>query len=277
MKYEDIKCDLMDSILTIKLNRPEFLNAWTHKMERELKDAMNRASSSSEVRAIVLTGEGRGFCAGADMSLLNDVQESQSSSDSSRQTDSFSRIENSLDLPPDFANRYSYFPSVTKPIIAAINGPCAGLGMIMAMYSDVRFSSESAKFTTAFSRRGLIAEHGISWMLPKVVGFAAVLELLISARKFDSKESLRLGFVSEVFPDDTFMQKVNEYAVDLARNVSPRSIRIIKSQLYAAQFQDLTGAIETGNSEMLKSFESEDFAEGVAHFIEKRSAKFSGQ
>ena len=107
--------------------------------------------------------------------------------------------------------------------------------------------------------------------------FCSCLRATISARKFDSQESLRLGFVSEVFPDDTFMQKVNEYAVDLARNVSPRSIRVIKSQLYAAQFQSLTGAIETGNSEMLKSFESEDFAEGVAHFIEKRSAKFSGQ
>ena len=277
MTYDEIKYEVAGKIATVTLNRPQQLNAWTHKMEDEVHHAMTKANQDNAVAVIILTGEGRGFCAGADMSLLNDVQESQSSSDSSRQNDSFSRIENSLDLPPDFANRYSYFPSVTKPIIAAINGPCAGLGMIMAMYSDVRFSSESAKFTTAFSRRGLIAEHGISWMLPKVVGFAAALELLISARKFDSQEGLRLGFVSKVFPDDTFMQKVNEYAVDLARNVSPRSIRVIKSQLYAAQFQSLTGAIETGNSEMLKSFESEDFAEGVAHFIEKRSSKFSGQ
>lgn len=276
MEYKEIKYDIDDRILTITLNRPDFLNAWTLTMERELRDAMSRAALSEEVRVIVITGEGRGFCAGADMSLLNDVREADPTDNQDRGTVDYKALEGGLDLPPDYALRYSYFPSVPKPIIAAINGPCAGLGLIMAMYSDIRFSSESAKFTTAFARRGLIAEHGISWMLPKIIGFSAALELLLSARKFDSRESLSIGFVSEVFPDDVFLHRVYDYANDLANNVSPRSMRVMKEQIFKAQFQDLSGAIDKANAEMLDSFESEDFAEGVAHFVEKRPAKFSG-
>ena len=277
MEYSDIKCEVANNILTIKLNRPDSLNAWTRLMEKELRDAMNNAARSSDIRVIVLTGEGRGFCAGADMSLLNDVRESDSEVAQRPENTNFKAIENSLDLPADFSLGYSYFPSVPKPIIAAINGPCAGLGLIMAMYSDIRFSSASAKFTTAFSRRGLIAEHGISWMLPKIVGFSGALELLISGRKFDAEECLRLGFITDIFPDDRFFEKIYDYAEDLAKNVSPRSIRVMKEQLYKAQFQDLNSAIEKANLEMLGSFESEDFSEGVAHFVEKRAAKFSGK
>ena len=277
MEYKEIKYGVADRILTITLNRPDFLNAWTLTMERELRDAMSRAVVSEEVRVIVVTGEGRGFCAGADMSLLNEVRQADSNESQNRDTEEYKCLEDGLDLPPDFSQRYSYFPSVSKPIIAAINGPCAGLGLIMAMYSDVRFSSESAKFTTAFARRGLIAEHGISWMLPKIIGFSSALELLLSARKFDSKDALRIGFVSEVFPDDVFLDKVYGYASDLASNVSPRSMRVMKEQVFKAQFQDLNSAIVNANIEMLNSFESEDFSEGVAHFLEKRSAKFSGR
>ena len=276
MEYTDIKSNIDEHVLTIKLNRPDFLNAWTLKMESELHDAMTFATRSTDVRVIVLTGEGRGFCAGADMSLLSGVRDTDEAGRETDEEPGNLPLAGGLSLPPDFSRRYSYFPKVPKPIIAAINGPCAGLGLIMAMYCDIRFASDSAKFTTAFARRGLIAEHGISWMLPKIVGFSAALELLLSSRKFLASEAFELGFVSAVFPEEAFLTKVYDYAADLANNVSPRSIRVMKEQLFNAQFESLDEAINKANYEMLASFKSEDFSEGVSHFIEKRSAKFTG-
>ena len=156
MAYEQILYDASDGIATITLNRPDKLNAWTGTMEQEVREAVYAAEANSEVRVIVLTGAGRGFCAGADMAGL-------SATASSTQTRSLGEARERMqgDAPrregirTDFAEKYSYFPSVQKPIIAAINGACAGLGLVMALYSDLRFASDKAKFTTAFARRGL--------------------------------------------------------------------------------------------------------------------------
>src|SRR5262249_35167028 len=140
---------------------------------------------------------------------------------------------------PDFQKTYSYFPTVPKPVIAALNGPTVGLGLVAALYCDLRFASEQAKFSTAFSRRGLIAGHGISWMLPRLVGIANALDLLFSARTVDAAEALRMGLVSRVLPQESFMQGVHAYAVELATMSSPRSLRIMKKQVYDALFQTL--------------------------------------
>jgi enoyl-CoA hydratase/carnithine racemase len=266
-------------VATITLNRPEALNAWTRTMESEVHRAMTEASHDDAVRAVILTGAGRGFCAGADMGNLNSIQQGAASggrtSDSVRAVNN--AIEDGLDLPADFAMRYTYFPTVPKPIIAAINGPAAGLGLIMALYCDVRFAADAAVFTTAFSRRGLIAEHGISWMLPKLVGHANALDLLLSARKFSAAEALQMGLVNQVFPMTSFMDEVRAYADDMATMVSPRSIRVMKRQVYAALMQPLEHAVLVANSEMPASFESEDFKEGVAHFVERRAPNFTGR
>jgi enoyl-CoA hydratase/carnithine racemase len=177
----------------------------------------------------------------------------------------------------DFQKTYSYFPAVGKPIIAAINGPVAGLGLVMALYCDLRFASDQAKLSTAFARRGLIAEHGISWMLPRLVGIANALDLLFSARSVDAAEALRMGLVNRVLPQDGFMDGVRAYAAELANLVSPRSLRVMKRQVYDACFQTLGEAIDSANEEMLKSFKCQDFKEGVAHFLEKRAPAFTGQ
>jgi enoyl-CoA hydratase/carnithine racemase len=166
---------------------------------------------------------------------------------------------------------------VQKPIIGAINGPAAGLGMVMALYTDIRLASESAMFTTAFSRRGLIAEHGISWMLPQLIGPQGAMDLLLSARKVTAPEALRLSLVAQVFPEASFQDEVRAYATELATLTSPRSMRVMKSQLYKALFQSLGEATESANEEMTGSFESEDFREGVAHFLEKRAPAFTGR
>ena len=275
MNYNEIEITRDDGIATVTLNRPDKLNAWTRTMEAEIRTAMTTLSEDQEVRVIVLTGAGRGFCAGADMELLNDTQASGSTGDVA---DVYpGGIDGGLELPSDFHMRYSYFPTVPKPIIAAINGPAAGLGLIMALYCDVRMAARCAVFTTAFSRRGLIAEHGISWLLPALVGHGHALDLLLSARKVTATEALAMGLVNQVHDDETFMERVYAYAREMAELVSPRSIRVMKAQVYRATLQSLEQSIHVANAEMPGSFVSEDFKEGVEHFIEKRAPRFSGR
>lgn len=276
MSYNDILYTVEQRVATITLNRPDRLNAWTAVMEGEVRAAMNEASNDDDVRVIVLTGAGRGFCAGADMNLLSDVT---AAGGDTRPPEPYRRggVEGGLDLPPDFHLRYTYFPTVPKPIIAAINGPAAGLGLIMALYCDVRMAADNAVFTTAFSRRGLIAEHGISWLLPALVGHANALDLLLSARKVRADEALSMGLVNQVHPAAGLMDAVHDYAREMADLVSPRSIRVMKEQVYRATLQSLEEATLTANAEMPGSFASADFKEGVAHFVEQRAPKFEGR
>ena len=180
-------------------------------------------------------------------------------------------------MRPDFQKKYSYFPSIQKPVIAAVNGPAVGLGFIISLYCDLRFASDAARFGTAFAKRGLIAEYGLAWMLPRLIGPANALDMLFSARLVDANEALRMGLVNRVFPQDSFMESVYAYAKELANNVSPRSMRVIKEQVYNAMFQTLSEAFETSEQEMVKSLQCEDFKEGVAHFLEKRAPAFTGQ
>ncbi|MGE3317655.1 MAG: enoyl-CoA hydratase-related protein, partial [Planctomycetaceae bacterium] len=254
------------------------LNAWTPQMELEIYDAAVKADRDDAVKVIIVTGAGRGFCAGADMEVLSWV--------TSVDWKNYNREEQRekicppRDVPgalPDFSKTYSYFPALSKPTIAAINGPAVGLGLVFTLYCDIRIASEQARFGTAFARRGLIAEHGLSWMLPRLVGVSNALDLLYSARMIDSAEALRQGLVSQVVPNDDLIDTVRNYAGELAANVSPRSMRVIKRQVYGALFQTLGEAIEDANDEMFESFGSSDFREGVAHFLEKRPPKFSGK
>lgn len=278
MSYEQILYDTQDGIATITLNRPERLNAWTNVLEQEVRHAMSEATTDAAVRAIILTGAGRGFCAGADMSLLNAVRERSETSSTTESPAAFpGPVPGGLDLPQAFSYRYAYFPTVPKPIIAAINGPVAGLGLILSLYADLRFASDTAVFTTAFSRRGLIAEHGVDWILPRVVGLPNALDLMLSARKITAQEALHMGLVNRLYPADSFMSEVRDYALELATMVSPRSMRVMKSQLFRAQDVDFATSLQAGLTEMSASFSSEDFKEGVAHFVEKRRPEFSGK
>lgn len=270
--------NVSERVATITLNRPDKLNAWTAVMDQEVRAAIYEAESDSDVRAIILTGAGRGFCAGADMSLLGAI--AQEGLEGYRGPESFLRNTSNgerKDVRPDFQKKYSYFPSIQKPVIAAVNGPAVGLGFILTLYCDLRFAAEGARFGTAFAKRGLIAEYGLAWMLPRLIGPANALDMLFSARLVDANEALRMGLVNRVFPQDGFMEGVNAYARELANNVSPRSLGIIKTQVYNAMFQTLGEAFETAEQEMVKSLQCEDFKEGVAHFVEKRPPVFTGR
>jgi enoyl-CoA hydratase/carnithine racemase len=295
MPYQEILCSVANRVVTITLNRPDKLNAWTAVMEREVRSAMENAERDDEVRVIVLTGAGRGFCAGADMSLLSAVAEhgfagqgedgrreteravDQNHDDRSHDTSLFAEVVGRNRVPPDFQKRYSYFPAIEKPVIAAINGPVVGLGLVITLYCDLRLASDAARFSTTFARRGLVAEYGMAWMLPRIVGIANALDLLFSARTIDAAEALRIGLVNRILPQESFLEKVHEHAVELASTVSPRSLRIIKRQVYEAMFQPLSEAFDISVNEMMASFRTEDFKEGVAHFVEKRPPAFTGR
>jgi enoyl-CoA hydratase/carnithine racemase len=277
MPSQETLYNVADRVATITLNRPDKLNAWTAVMEGEVRAAIGEAERDNDVRVIVLTGAGRGFCAGADISLLSSVAEQGLDKKRRALALKNTSVRKLKGVRPDFQRKYSYFPAVGKPVIAAINGPVVGLGLVIALYCDLRFASDTARFGTAFARRGLIAEYGMAWMLPRLVGIPNALDLLFSARIIDAAEALRMGLVNQVHPQEVFSDKVREYARDMASGVSPRSMRVIKRQVYDAMFQTLAETFEISEREMIASLLSEDFKEGVAHFLEKRAPNFQGK
>jgi enoyl-CoA hydratase/carnithine racemase len=268
--YQHILYEVSEKIATITLHRPDRMNAWTPIMERDVRHAMEAAAADDNVRVIVLTGSGRAFCAGADMEALEGLD-----------PDDIRRAQNlppfDMNRRPDWQTRYAYYPSIPKPVIGMLNGATAGIGLVHALYCDLRFAADNAVFTTAFARRGLIAEHGISWMLPRIVGHAHALDLLMSARRVQGDEALRIGLVNRLYPPEQLREQTYAYARDLADFVSPSAIAVIKRQLYEVPFQTLAEATIDANREMVVALRGSDFREGVASFMEKRPPRFTGK
>ncbi len=272
--YEDILYAVEDPVATITLNRPQALNAWTQRMAREMRDAVGRAERDPAVVGIVITGAGRGFCAGADMNDLSAL----SNVDQEAAAQPFAEP----DAPPpgdpswgdDLRGTYTYLLSVPKPIIAAINGPVAGMGVPIALACDLRFMSESAVLTTSFAQRGLVAEWGLSWLLTRLVGPSHALDLLFSARRVDGAEAFRLGLVNRTVPADQTLTAAQDYVRELARGSSPASMAIMKRQVYTELHAGLGVAERHAIELMLESFGRPDFKEGVASFLERRDPQF---
>ncbi len=278
-RYEQITVELADRITTITLNRPERLNAWTARMAAELREAIVGAGHDPGCRCIVITGAGRGFCAGADMGGLQDTASSGSSSQPAQAGMAETRFDAppGLDLGDDYPGRFGYFYQCPKPIIAAINGPCAGIGLVMTLYADLRYANEDARFTTAFAARGLIAEHGIAWLLPRLIGEANALDLLLTSRKFSGAQAQAMGLVNAAVSGDQLAQTVSQVATTLANDVSPRSISVMKRQVRAGYGQSFAASLEIADQQMEHSFSTFDFAEGVNSYIEKRHPRFRGE
>ena len=275
MDYQEIQYDVADYIATITLNRPDKLNAWTFTMEREYRHALCDAESREDVRVVILTGAGRGFCAGADISLLTSVQDGSLNVEDTVMEDHTPGSGN--DVPDDFQKTYTFPPAVRKPVIAAVNGHAMGLGLVHAIYCDLRIASDNARFGTAFVQRGLIAEHGMAWMLPRLIGLDHALDLLLSGRIILAEEALALGLVTKVVPHDALLSTARDYASHLATQCSPRSMGIIKKQVYNGLTGFLGDAVDEANREMMDSFGCEDFVEGVASFLERRPPQFTGK
>jgi enoyl-CoA hydratase/carnithine racemase len=266
---DEVLYAVADRVATITLNRPEKLNAWTSVMGEQLQAALRRADNDDGVRAIVLTGAGRGFCAGVDMARLSAAAAGQR------------QLVRPDDAPTEglaanFQHRLSYIMAIGKPILAAINGPVAGIGFVLTLYCDIRYMAEGAKLTTAFARRGLIAEHGAAWILPRLIGPMNALDLLYTARPIETTEVAAMGLVRRL-PAERFREAVQARAAEIANLSSPRAVSVIKRQLYEGLFQSLAEATAISNREQELCRSTEDFREGIAHFLEKRPPNFTGR
>lgn len=270
MSFTEITYEVAGRIATITLNRPDRHNAWSSAIEAEVREAFARAAEDEAVRAIILTGAGRSFCVGADVTGI-----------AGRKPDRprFAGV-----TPPpggappvaDLARRYSYILNLGKPVIAAINGAVAGVGLAVALYCDLRFMVAGARLACAFPRRGLVAEHGIAWMLPRLVGAMNAADLLLSGRTITAEEAERMGLV-RVLPAGELAAGVRAYVTDMVENCSPRSLRVIRRQLALAPLQSLSDAIELAEAEQAATIGTEDRREGAAAFLEKRKPNFTGR
>jgi|RhiMethySRZTD1v2_1073278.scaffolds.fasta_scaffold134110_2 enoyl-CoA hydratase/carnithine racemase len=280
MTYAEIQYDVDDPVATITLNRPEALNAWTDTMAGEVRDAVGQAEHDPAVVGIVLTGAGRGFCAGADMKRLSVLSGAGGGGDGETVLSDGTSMERSTPMPgdeswgEDLRGSYTYLMSVPKPIVAAINGPVAGMGVPIALACDLRFMNEATVLTTSFAQRGLVAEWGLSWLLARLVGPANALDLLYSARRVDGAEAARMGLVNRALPADEVLPAAQDYIRELARGSSPTSMAIMKRQVYTELHAGLGAAERNAVNLMRESFERPDFAEGVASYIERRDPKF---
>lgn len=270
--YQEIIYEVEDPVAIITMNRPDALNALTGRMQAEIRHALGQAEQDPSVVGIVLTGAGRGFCAGADIGGLD-----ATASGNTGQAEDLSELAarpGDPDMGANFQVTFTYMLSVRKPIIAAINGPCAGLGFCFALLCDMRFAERQAKFTTAFAQRGLIAEHASSWLLPRLVGAGKALDLLWSARKFTGDEASELGLAERLCEQGESRQAAIDYITEIAAVASPTSFRIIKAQVYRHLNMELGDAMKESNEWMTDSLRRDDFKEGVRSFIEKRPPSF---
>ena len=276
-QYETVNLYRRGSGAKIELNRPDRLNAWTGELEQQYFGALRECAASEQVRVIVVTGAGRGFCAGADMQSLQDIGAAVSgagSENGAESADGAPSVDADAPAAAHEQTPQTFTLGVPKPVIAAINGPCAGIGLVLALMCDVRFVAESAKLTTAFARRGLVAEHGISWILPRLVGPARALDLLLSGRVVLGREAVELGLCNRAAPAETVLEETLAYARELATQCSPASMAQMKRQVYAALEEPLSKAVAEADRLMLASFAEPDFAEGVSSFVERREPRF---
>ena len=270
--YDEILYEVNDPVAVITLNRPEALNAWTNSMGDEINDAMQRAAGDRSVVGIVVTGAGRAFCAGADMNLLSGI--AAGGDGGGVASDPVAAQARDTEPEGDFAGRFPSLMAIDKPIIAAINGAVAGMAYPFALCCDLRVVTPDALFLTAFAQRGLIAEWGLSWVLPRLVGPAVALDLLFSSRRVKGDEALALGLANYLVEPDELLGFCRDYIVDLATRCSPASIAVMKRQVYEQLHAGLGSAERDAQRLMAASFGRPDFAEGVRSFVEKRPPQF---
>jgi enoyl-CoA hydratase/carnithine racemase len=271
---------IKDRVGTVMINRPDRMNATNHTLPYSVSTAMLKAANDPQVRVIVLTAAGdRAFCAGADRQRLEAGKEGAPRVVYPPDDPAFFEAiprRAGPDLGVEFMDirRYGYFMRIGKPIICALNGVVAGGGLIPVLCSDIRLADETMFFTTSFAQRGLIAEHGLSWLLPRLIGPARTLELLMTARRLSAQEAEQMGLVNKVFPHATFRDDVQAYAANIASTVSSRSLAVMKAQVWKAMAQSYRDALATADRELELSVKTADYIEGVSHFLEKRPPNF---
>jgi enoyl-CoA hydratase/carnithine racemase len=251
-------------VAVMTLNRPDRLNTWGGDIATAFYAGLDRAEKDPAVRVIVLTGRGKAFCAGAQLGSMGNVAQSIEKTDEGK-------------LASLVGDRQPHhLTTLCKPVIAAINGSCVGIGLTQALMCDVRFAAAGAKFAASFARRGLIAEYGVSWILPRLTGWGVALDLLLSGRTFLADEAAQLGLVKEVVPPEQLMTRAMAYAEDIAQNCSPASMAVIKRQAYGDAMREVADSSSRSEVLLQRSLQLPDVIEGITSFLEKRTPSFPG-
>jgi enoyl-CoA hydratase/carnithine racemase len=251
-------------VAVMTLNRPDRLNTWGGDIATAFYAGLDRAEEDPAVRVIVLTGRGKAFCAGAQLGSMGNVAQSIEETDEGK-------------LASLVGDRQPHhLTTLCKPVIAAINGSCVGIGLTQALMCDVRFAAAGAKFAASFARRGLIAEYGVSWILPRLTGWGVALDLLLSGRTFLADEAARLGLVKEVVLPEQLMTRAMAYAEDIAQNCSPASMAVIKRQAYGDAMREVADSSSRSEVLLQRSLQLPDVIEGITSFLEKRTPSFPG-
>lgn len=266
-----VRAETADGVALITLDRPHRLNAWTGRMDVEYRAAVAAAEADPAVRVLVVTGAGRGFCAGADSGAL-DAMTATGTYDPGHGSASPARP--GYGVRADFDHPHAFHLGLSKPVIAALNGPAAGVGFVLACFCDIRFAAAGAKLTTSFGRLGLPAEYGVSWLLPRLVGTGRAAELLFSSRVVLAEEAAAMGLVNRVVPADDLLPETLAFARAMAAEISPSSLAAMKRQLYADLLRPLGDSVTEAISLLDRMVGEPDFAEGVAALTEKRPPRF---
>jgi enoyl-CoA hydratase/carnithine racemase len=255
----EVLYEVDDPVAIIRLNRPEKLNAFTYHTLAELRSAVDRANRDPAVVGIVITGEGRAFCAGLDTRTLEESARGgpRAAAD-----------------PDAIPGLFSYLLDIDKPVIGAINGPAAGGGFVLACLCDVRFASPSAVFITSFSQRGLVSEHGTSWIVPRLVGVGWALDLLWTSRKLTAQKAAEIGLVQHLTGEHDLLQQATDYVRLLAATVSPMAMRDIKKLVYAHSGIHYEPALREADRVTVEALNRDDAVEGVRSFVERRQPRF---
>lgn len=270
MELKATELEVDQGIATIWLNRPERMNAWTGRMHAEYRWCLATADADASVRAIVVTGRGRGFCVGGDSQALAGHAKKGSYDPGTPQT----MAEPGVGTDTRFDASFAYHYGLSKPVVAAMNGPAAGVGLALACFADLRFAASGVKFTTAHGKLNLPAEYGLSWLLPRMLGLTRANDLLLSSRAFTSDEAVELGLVNAVLPVEELLPHTYDYVRGLIKTVSPNALRQTRWQIYRDLHRDVAASVKESEDLIKQMMKEDDYAEGVAAFLEKRDPRW---
>jgi enoyl-CoA hydratase/carnithine racemase len=271
--YAEILYQVDGPVATITLNRPETLNALTDLMQAEVRHALAASERDPAVIGTVLTGAGRGFCSGVDMKALGKMSEAGRLL--SERYEHLQAQAGNPDADPNYQGSPTYFLGLRKPLIAAVNGACAGLGFSYATFCDMRFMARDARIVSSFAPRGLVAEHGTSWMLPRLVGPSNALDILWSSRRIEAEEAYRMGWANRLCEPGQAAQTAQDYLRAIAGTSAPYSLMMMKKQVWRHMSRELGAAMAETSRWIEESLARDDFKEGVASFVERRPPQFT--